>query len=87
MAKAFNDGSLLYWVVGFFFLREGIPKKVTKLRTFSVPPLAPPPLPASTDTYWGLFSKSAYWRLAIFGEKARMLPTSKIYQQPPWSTR
>ena len=56
-------------------LREGIPKKVTKLRTFSVPPLAPPPFPASTDTYWGLFSKSAYyWRLAIFGEKARMLP-------------
>ena len=45
-------------------------KKVTKLRTLSVPPLAP----ASTDTYGGLFSKSAYRRLATFGEKARMLP-------------
>ena len=47
-------------------------KKVTKLRTFSVPPLAPPL--ASTDTYGGLFSKSAYRRLATFGEKTRMLP-------------
>ena len=46
-------------------------KKVTKLRTLSVPPLAPP---ASMDTYGGLFSKSAYRRLATFGEKARMLP-------------
>ena len=42
-------------------------KKVTKLRTFSVPPLAP--LPASTDTYGGLFSKSAYQRLATFTKK------------------
>ena len=35
-------------------------KKVIKLRTFSVPPLAPPPPSASTDFYGGLFSKSAY---------------------------
>ena len=45
-------------------------KKVTKLRTFSVPPLAPPPPSASTDFYGGLFSKSAYWRLATFSEKS-----------------
>ena len=32
-------------------------KKVTKLRTFSVPPLAPP-LPASTNNYGGLFLKA-----------------------------
>ena len=38
-------------------IREALPKKkVTKLRTFSVPPLAHPPLPASTDTHGGLFS-------------------------------
>ena len=33
-------------------------KKVTKLWTLSVPPLAPPR--ASTDTQGGLFSKTAY---------------------------
>ena len=26
--------------------------------------------PASTDIYGGLFSKSAYWRLATFGKKS-----------------
>ena len=55
-------------------LGEGIPKISHKTADFFRTSLSPP-LPASTDTYWGLFSKSAYyWRLAIFGEKARMLP-------------
>ena len=48
------------------------PEKSHKTADFFRTPLSPPP--ASTDTYGGLFSKSAYRRLATFGEKARMLP-------------
>ena len=44
------------------------PKKNHKTADFFRTPLSPPP--ASTDTYGGLFSKSAYRRLATFGEKS-----------------
>ena len=46
-------------------LREAIPKKSHKTADFFRTPLSPP---ASTDTYGGLFSKSAYRRLAKFGK-------------------
>ena len=47
-------------------------KKSHKTADFFRPSLSPPPPPprASTDTYGGLFSKSAYRRLATFGEKS-----------------
>ena len=45
-------------------------QKSHKTADFFRTSLSPPPLPASTDTYGGLFSKSAYRRLATFGEKS-----------------